>query len=262
MDAATIVKRIRVLSGITRKELAELADLSPSTVGRIEQGRLDPTWGTLSRILESTGYRISGDTIVSAGDTSAVMAAKPILNSVIDAYTPQESLSLETLTADGRKWWDRWTRTGWLSARSDADALVTLAATAGNAAKVARRAVVHRTVATDDGWLGLARRLGEAQFNYAVSGLVATRNNRTIATSLNPLIYVEDPAYAVEKLSLKETSPGSGAVLIAPRVTNSLRLRRKTVFVSYPNLKPCLMHSPGLGESRIRQKTPCGTCWR
>ncbi len=51
MDAATIVKRVRALSGITREELAALADVSPSTIGRIEQGTLDPTWTTLSRIL-------------------------------------------------------------------------------------------------------------------------------------------------------------------------------------------------------------------
>lgn len=67
MDASTIIKRIRALSGITRKELAELADLAPSTIGRIERGTLDPTWGTLSRILEASGYRLHGDTIVSTG---------------------------------------------------------------------------------------------------------------------------------------------------------------------------------------------------
>lgn len=82
MDAATIVKRIRSLSGITRKELAELADLSPSTIGRIERGELDPTWGKLTQILNSTGYQINGDTIVSAGDTTAVVAAKPVLDRV------------------------------------------------------------------------------------------------------------------------------------------------------------------------------------
>ncbi|GAA2244607.1 helix-turn-helix transcriptional regulator [Herbiconiux moechotypicola] len=77
------MKRVRAQSGTTRKELVELADLSPSIVGRIERGKLDPTWGTLSRILEATGNQISGETVVSAGDPTAIAAAKTVLESVL-----------------------------------------------------------------------------------------------------------------------------------------------------------------------------------
>ena len=75
MDAATILRRIRASSGVTRRDVARLAGLSPSTIGRIESGTLDPTWGTLRRILDATGFSISGNTVVSSGDVTAAVAA-------------------------------------------------------------------------------------------------------------------------------------------------------------------------------------------
>lgn len=43
MEPAAIIKKIRAMSGITRKELAQLADVSPSTISRIERGEMGPT---------------------------------------------------------------------------------------------------------------------------------------------------------------------------------------------------------------------------
>lgn len=257
MDASTIVKRIRALSGITRKELAELAEVSPSTVGRIERGTLDPTWGTLSRILESTGYRINGDTVVSAGDSTAVAAALPIFESILrssreassavatSALAPITAMtnaithdlrqsvtqsavaaaqgvvapSLKAVDASAEamtRWRGRWSRAGWLSENPEADDMVTLAVCAGNAAKLARRNVARRNVVAEDGWRALAAQLGEAGFDYAVSGLVATREDRATATAVNPMIYVESPSRIVEELDLKEARPGSGVLLMVP----------------------------------------------
>ena len=219
VDAATIVRRIRALSGITRKELAELADLSPSTISRIERGTLDPTWGTLSRILEATGYRISGDTTVSAGDPTAIAAARSVLQPVIEPHRTGVAIDSVARTAqrtETAQWLVRWMRAGWRSDTWDADDLVRLAVSAGNAAKIARRTVVRRVVVAKDGWRMLAHQLGEAGVDYAVSGLVAIRGNRSTADTVNPVIYVEDPARVVEELDLTETCPGEGVLLIAP----------------------------------------------
>ena len=254
MDAATMVKRIRALIGVTRRELAELASLSPSTIGRIEQGALDPTWGTLSRILESTGYQIHGDTVVSAGDQTAITAARPVLESLLapttaamtDALAPtraimnaavrtiSRSIANEMATATRAalaptrevfqqavdpvvdQWLGRWTRAGWLSDRADADDVVSVAVAAGNAGKIARRNVARRNVATPDGWRALARRLEEVGIDYAISGLVAARPDRATATAANPVIYVADPALTIARLGLQETAPGRGVLLIAP----------------------------------------------
>lgn len=254
MDAATMVKRVRALSGVTRKELAELAGLSPSTIGRIEQGALDPTWGTLSRILESTGYRINGDTVVSAGDQTAITAARPVLESLLapaiaamaDALAParaimnaatrdiSRSLADEMATATRvalaptmevfqqasgsviNQWLGRWTRAGWLSDRTDVDDAVSVAVAAGNAGKIARRNVARRNVAAPNGWRVLARRLDEEGIDYAVSGLIAARPDRATATAVSPVIYVDDPSLAVTRLGLEEAARGRGVLLIAP----------------------------------------------
>ncbi len=253
MDAATMVKRVRAFSGVTRKELAELAGLSPSTIGRIEQGALDPTWGTLSRILESTGYRINGDTVVSAGDQTAITAARPVLESLLasaatvtaGALAPARAMNAAAhdisrsvtvgVTAATRvalaptmeglqqaaspvvdQWLGRWARAGWLSDRADADDAVSVAVVAGNAGKIARRAVARRAVVAPDGWRALARRLGEEGIDYAVSGLIAARPDRATATTVSPMIYVDDPALTVRRLGLEETAPGRGVLLIAP----------------------------------------------
>ncbi|GGM62645.1 helix-turn-helix domain-containing protein [Microbacterium saperdae] len=254
MDAATMVKRVRALSGVTRKELAQLAGLSPSTIGRIEQGALDPTWGTLSRILESTGYRINGDTVVSAGDQTAITAARPVLESLLtpaatamaDALAParaimnaaardiSRSLADEMAAATRvalaptmemfqqaassvvNQWLGRWARAGWLSDRTDADDAVSVAVAAGNACKIARRNVARRHVVAPNGWRTLARRLDEEGIDYAVSGLIAARPDRATATAVSPVIYVDDPFLAVTRLGLEETVPGRGVLLIAP----------------------------------------------
>ncbi|MRX43256.1 helix-turn-helix domain-containing protein [Agromyces kandeliae] len=251
MDAATIVKRIRALSGISRKELAELADLSPSSVGRIERGEMDPTWGTLSRILSATGYRISGDTIVSAGDPSAVAAARPWIDAVLTALestsrtlTPglvgsatdlavaaiRDSgkswsdvwsstlqnlmFPLNPLSAVTSEWWGRWQRAGWLDDQADIEDLVTLAISAGNAAKISRRNSVQRSVGAPEGWQALARRLGEANVDYAVSGLVAAREDRPVADANMPVFYVDDPIGIANRFALAPAPPGHGVLLV------------------------------------------------
>ena len=232
MDAAMIVKRIRALSGVTRKELAELADLAPSTIGRIERGTLDPTWGTLSRILEATGYRINGDTVVSAGDPTAIAAARRVLESLfvpasaatVDVLVPAMELLKKAADTVVDLWLRRWARAGWLSERTDVDHLVSMAVAAGNAGKITRRKVARRNVTAPDGWRALARRMEEEGIAYAVSGLVAARPDRSTAISASPVIYVEDPSQAVAKLCLDETAPTRGVLLIAPASDELTRL--------------------------------------
>lgn len=262
MDAATIVKKIRALSGITRKSLADLAGVSPSTVGRIERGTLDPTFGVLSRILDATGYQIGEGTIVSVGDTNALAAARRLLEPWFEqsrSSTPPPSSQLpgepcESRPADREisavgvrpdvdllwpsntdaetssltsnpslraqaQWLSRWGRAGWVSENPDADDLVTMAVSAGNAAKVSRRKVVRRSVEADGGWTAIARRLQQTGTEYAVSGLVAARENRTSAGAAAAMIYVNDPASAVKLLGLEEVAPGRGVLLIAPAGT-------------------------------------------
>src|SRR5699024_4580899 len=175
MEAAAIIKKIRAMSGITRKELAQLADVSPSTISRIERGEMDPTWGTMQKIFSATGYQLIGTSVVSSGDTSVIQAASACLAPIlIQAYTPKsEALRSATTTVTTRQlpsnmripageWADRWKRAGWLKDSAGVDDLVAIAVTAGNAGKVARRRGARVPVEIPKGWRDLVDRLDEA----------------------------------------------------------------------------------------------------
>lgn len=83
METSTIVRRIRAAGGLSRADPARLAGVSVSTVGRIESGQLDPTWVTLQKLLNGVGMVLSGQTVISAGDVSAVASARAILEGVL-----------------------------------------------------------------------------------------------------------------------------------------------------------------------------------
>ncbi|OWY59536.1 hypothetical protein B7486_74045, partial [cyanobacterium TDX16] len=45
-------------AGLSQRALAELAGVSPSTVARIERGRLEPTLDLLLRLVEAAGLQL------------------------------------------------------------------------------------------------------------------------------------------------------------------------------------------------------------
>src|SRR5690625_1713300 len=134
MDASAILLGIRRMLWISRAEMARLVQLSPSTISRIEKGTLDPTWGTLTRILESTGFLISADSVVPTGDASAALAGRIVLEHILSTAEggrdPVEEFDLESLDEvelDARRsditpeavqaWLERWRRAKWLRSK-------------------------------------------------------------------------------------------------------------------------------------------------
>ena len=227
MEAAAIIKKIRAMSGITRKELAQLADVSPSTISRIERGEMDPTWGTMQKIFSATGYQLNGTSVVSSGDTSAIQAANIYLQPLLKQAFPPMAKPLQpaaTTMATGPlsvkvkaptgEWADRWKRTGWLKDSAGVDDLVAIAVTAGNAGKVARRRGARAPVEIPKGWRDLVDRLDEAGVDYGVSGIVATGEDRSDTQAGAPLIYVSDPHGVAEQLGLERARPGRGVLLL------------------------------------------------
>ena len=219
MEAAAIVKKIRSEGGITRKELAQLADVSPSTIGRIERGEMDPTWGTVQKILTSTGYQINGKSVVASGDTSAIRAASAVFEPMFNrtfASTVEKAMKpwVDNWQSTNRQWTERWKRTGWLADSAGVDDLVAIAVSAGNAGKVARRAGARIPVEVEGGWRTLVDRLKENDIDYAVSGLVATRQDRSDQTAGAPFIYVSDPQAIVDDLGFDRARPGQGVLLL------------------------------------------------
>lgn len=209
MEASTIVKRIRTTDGLSRADLARLADVSASTVGRIESGKLDPTWSTLQKILEATGMVLSGKTVVSSGDASAIASARAVLEGNVSAAAP--------------RWAKPWMRMGWVAATMTPKEVLALAVLAGNAAKFVRRTrrPIYVELPGQEEWQDLPRALADAGIDYAISGLVATYPDRATASASAPIVYVGDPRRVIDELGLVEKVPLQG-IMLAPAVAGEM----------------------------------------
>jgi transcriptional regulator with XRE-family HTH domain len=67
-DAGTLLREARTSAALSIRALAAGAGVAPSTVARIEQGTLDPSFSTLTRLLECTGYRLQPKRFGSPAD--------------------------------------------------------------------------------------------------------------------------------------------------------------------------------------------------
>jgi transcriptional regulator with XRE-family HTH domain len=57
-SAYAICGEARRRAGISQRELAKRAGVSPSTVTRIERGRMEPTFDLLTRLVEACGQEL------------------------------------------------------------------------------------------------------------------------------------------------------------------------------------------------------------
>jgi len=65
MDAAELLGRVRVGSGLTQEELAHRAGTSRPTLSAYEHGRKSPTVATFARLLSRAGWELSAQPHVS-----------------------------------------------------------------------------------------------------------------------------------------------------------------------------------------------------
>ena len=57
-SAYAICREARRRGGISQRELAQRAGVSPSTVTRIERGRMEPTFDLLTRLVDACGQEL------------------------------------------------------------------------------------------------------------------------------------------------------------------------------------------------------------
>lgn len=76
---ATLVHQARTSAGLSIRSLAQHAGVSPSTISRIETGRMDPTIGMLQRLLAAVGQEL---------EVSSTSVRVPRLASLVDAWRP------------------------------------------------------------------------------------------------------------------------------------------------------------------------------
>jgi transcriptional regulator with XRE-family HTH domain len=82
-EAQTLVREARQAAGLSLRELARLAEVSFTTIRRIEAGETEPTLGTLRRILDAAGCRLriaaepSDESRPALGDLAEAMTHTP-----------------------------------------------------------------------------------------------------------------------------------------------------------------------------------------
>ena len=77
MDTPTLLREARRQARVSIRALSARAGVSASTVSRIEAGRMDPTVGMLTRLLDSIGYEL---------DLTTRASTTPTLASLTDAW--------------------------------------------------------------------------------------------------------------------------------------------------------------------------------
>ena len=83
-----LLRDARRQAGLTQRELARRADTSQSVVARIEQGRCDPSTGTLAKLLAAAGFELRSElTPIPVADTHMLDDVHRILS-----LTPEQRL--------------------------------------------------------------------------------------------------------------------------------------------------------------------------
>ncbi|WP_210604424.1 hypothetical protein [Brevibacterium oceani] len=97
----------------------------------------------MQKILAATGYQINGTTVVSSGDTSAILSAVALFTALFlraEMRTAEATGSLAAaVDAVDEPWTKRWRRAGLLNDSISADDLIAIAVSTGNTGAVARR---------------------------------------------------------------------------------------------------------------------------
>lgn len=185
-DACTVVREARANIGLSARQFAALAGVSPSTVTRAENATSDPTWGTMAEILGAAGFR-TGYPLESQGDLAAVSAARRALGDLDGPPSEAES-----------KWLSRWRRVGAVDADWRALNVPMLGVLAGTAARIAERPQSKAVAAYRKPLKDLARDIAAAGVWYAVTGLPAAQRVPVSSRVGRPVIYVDNLAVACD----------------------------------------------------------------
>ncbi|MDO5330930.1 MAG: helix-turn-helix domain-containing protein [Bacillota bacterium] len=59
LDIANYLKEVRKANGLSQNDLSHLSGVSQSTIARIEQGDIDPSLGTIERLLSPFGLSLT-----------------------------------------------------------------------------------------------------------------------------------------------------------------------------------------------------------
>jgi transcriptional regulator with XRE-family HTH domain len=203
-SAANTLMTARTMSGLSRRQVALLADVSPSTVSRIESGAMSPTVDMLDRLLDAAGYEMS-QTLAPKSDPVAIAAARSVLD-------PDCGLGA---TPGVGEWLRRWETIGLVTADGKAKNRGELCYRAGRSSKLTRRPGVC-SFARDRTWVELGGQLNAAGIRWATTGGIAANRLRPSGDAVWPIFYVESPESASKAIELAPPDGRSWPITLVP----------------------------------------------
>lgn len=200
-NAAKLIADARVLSGLNQRQVAVMADVSPSTVSRIERGQLDPTVSTLDRILDACGWR-SSERLVPSVDMDAVRAARRILEPELPIEDTFRSVSYAR----------RWEKSGLIGTGTQVEEAIDICVLAARHARLSRRPGASNFALYNLG--ELTHRLDQAGEPWAFTGAFAASAYTKIANPVWATLYVGDVDRAAMAADLRPAENGPYLTLI------------------------------------------------
>ena len=200
-DVAQTVRNARAMAGLTVRQTAILAGVSPSTVSRAEKRLLDPSVSVFERILAACGFRCAS-VFAPNVDLDALRAARRLL---------EPELGIPA-TEGSERYARRWDAAGLLSAASEPE----------RASELCFRAARQSCLSARPGavgygyreWRQVARSLKDSGQAWALTGGYAAALYTPVASVDWAVFYVADVGTAAAAASLDEVATGSRVTLI------------------------------------------------
>ena len=193
----TLAQRLRtarMMNALSARQVAALAGVSPSTVTRVESGKMNPTYDVVLKLLDAVGLDERFDPV---SDPMAVAAARWVLG------FGEEPPGVDY-------WINRWILTGTLKLDQTGDVTVpdlqTFVFRAGRGAPLAWRPDLV-LLRQDRSWEDVSEGLQSAGLKWAATGDRAANRLVPSATEAYPFFYVEDVKSAIDALGLVYKAP-------------------------------------------------------
>ena len=193
----------RRASDYSARRLAQFAGVAPSTVTRIENGQMQPTFDVARELLALVGSPLMSEPTTAL---DAIAVAKSVV----------EGVSLP-MTEGMREWAVRWQRGGLIDGDGSLPDLLARNELLRRTARVAQvsrrpglRAVPNRS------WQEAVSALGKAGIEYALSGSPVANMWVSSAPDAEAVVYVSEGLGAEEIIWNLDSSPGEPALYVLP----------------------------------------------
>jgi len=200
VDTGTIIKAKRQEAGTSIRQLAAMANISPSYLTRIEAGKSDPTTDMAAKLLTLVGYTLTVQRVTRT--PAAIAATRKACDPAWDGLWNQEA----------QEWLERYQRAGWVDLGGQVkpgkrpDLLIRTGVT--NPLMHRPGAQRYTPINSADTWLDMVERLATTGIDYALTGGPAANQMLPMGGATDMAVYVTDPKQAADICQLAPDPTG------------------------------------------------------